>query len=86
MNDLHNGFMNDEITHDDFNRLWSEMRQLDKQNEVINHFEFSEEQWATFDDAQKEMLHHAMDASQRIEDLQYQLDEFIYWAENVPSY
>ena len=86
MSDLHNGFMNQEMDNDEFNKLWNQMRDISRHNEVIQHFEFTDEQWESFEDVQKDMLYHAMDASLRIEDLQYTLDEFIYWAENVPSY
>jgi len=86
MNDLQEAFLKQTITHDEFTELWNQVRAITKENEVIEHFDFTDEQWESFDKTQRNMLFHSMEASLKIDDLQYQLDEFTYWADNMPSY
>ena len=86
MRQLHDDLSKGVITHDDFRNLWVKVQALDRDNDVFLYFQFTEEQWNMFNREQKDVLWDAMVAKEEIEDVRYQLDEYIHWADNRPCY
>ncbi len=73
-----------ELKPEEYMELWSKIQELEKAEEVSNHFNFSKAQMENMGKSQIKALHDAMLALDEVEELQYQIDEFIQWADSRP--
>lgn len=77
---------NGELPVEEYNTLWKQMQEQIRANEVQEYFDFSNEQMEEMigNERQMRLLYDAMESVERVEELEYQLDEWNHWAENRP--
>jgi len=85
-NELRQMLYKGELPLEEYNALWTQIQALERATEVQEYFDFSNEQMEEMigNENQMRLLYDAMHSLEQIDELQEQIDEWTYWADNRP--
>lgn len=74
------------VSHEDYMNHFEQIRMRDRREYVQGEYDFTDEQMESFTDEQVNMMYESYEAYNEIDELRYQLEEFINWADDRPCY